>query len=84
MIRIAVGENLKIRKNVSTFLQTAFGGHGTVKSNMQLVSLISGQNIDRKVFVIFETDIIAYSKHKEADERETIFALHECEAILLG
>ena len=48
------------------------------------MNLISGQNIDRKIVVIFANDSIAYSKHKQADERETIFALHECDAILLG
>ena len=45
---------------------------------------MSGQNIDRKIAVIFATDIIGFSKHMEADESETIFALHECEVILLG
>ena len=45
---------------------------------------MSGQNIDRKIAVIFTTDIIGFSKHMEADESETIFAVHECEVILLG
>ena len=30
------------------------------------------QNIDRKIAVIFATDVVGYSKHMESDESETI------------
>ena len=40
------------------------------------------EKIERKIAVIFATDIVGYSKHMEADESETIHNLRECEAIL--
>ena len=40
------------------------------------------EKIERKIAVIFATDVVAYSKHMEADESETIHNLRECEAIL--
>ena len=40
------------------------------------------QKIERKVAVIFVTDVVSYSKHMEADESETIHNLRECEALL--
>ncbi len=40
------------------------------------------QNIDRKIAVIFATDVVGYSKHMESDESETIHNLRECESIL--
>ena len=40
------------------------------------------QKIERKVAVIFATDVVSYSKHMEADESETIHNLRECEALL--
>ena len=40
--------------------------------------------IERKIAVIFATDVVGYSKHIEADESETIHNLRECEAILTG
>ena len=38
--------------------------------------------IDRKIAVIFATDIVGYSKHMEADESETVKNLRACEKIL--
>ena len=40
--------------------------------------------IDRKIAVIFATDVVGYSKHMEADESETIRNLRACEKILTG
>ena len=42
------------------------------------------EKIERKIAVIFATDVVGYSKHMEADESETILNLRECEAILTG
>jgi adenylate cyclase len=42
------------------------------------------EKIERKITVIFATDVVGYSKHMEADESETIHNLRECEAILTG
>ena len=42
------------------------------------------KKIERKIAVIFATDVVGYSKHMEADETETIHTLRECEAILVG
>ena len=42
------------------------------------------EKIERKIAVIFATDVVGYSKHMEADESETIHNLRECEAILTG
>ena len=38
--------------------------------------------IDRKIAVIFATDVIGYSKHMEANESETVNNLRECEKLL--
>ena len=40
------------------------------------------EKIERKIAVIFATDVVGYSKHMEADESETIHNLRECEVIL--
>ena len=40
------------------------------------------EKIDRKIAVIFATDIVGYSKHMEANENETIHNLRDCEKIL--
>lgn len=45
---------------------------------------MSDKKINRKIAVIFATDVVGYSKHMEADESETILNLRECEALLLG
>ena len=42
------------------------------------------KKINRKIAVIFATDVVGYSKHMEANESETILNLRECEAILTG
>ena len=42
------------------------------------------EKIERKISVIFATDVVGYSKHMEADESETIHNLRESEAILTG
>ena len=55
-----------------------------LSSKLQLVSLMFGKKIDRKIAVIFATNVVGYSKHMEANESETILNLRECETILLG
>ena len=55
-----------------------------LRFKIHLVSLMPGKQIDRKIAVIFATDIVGYSKHLETDESETRLNLRECEAILLG
>ena len=42
------------------------------------------EKIERKIAVIFATDVVGYSKHMETDESETIHNLRQCEAILTG
>ena len=51
---------------------------------IHLANLMSDKKINRKIAVIFATDVVGYSKHMEADESETILNLRECEALLLG
>ena len=43
---------------------------------------MSDAKIERKIAVIFATDVVGYSKHMEADENETIHSLRACEEIL--
>ena len=43
---------------------------------------MSNSKIERKIAVIFATDVVGYSKHMEADENETIHSLRACEKIL--
>ncbi|MDA9989187.1 adenylate/guanylate cyclase domain-containing protein [Paracoccaceae bacterium] len=43
---------------------------------------MSAEKIERKIAVIFATDIIGYSKHMETDESETVQNLRACEKIL--
>ena len=40
------------------------------------------EKIERKIAVIFATDVVDYRKHMEANESETIHNLRACEAIL--
>ena len=40
------------------------------------------QKIERKIAVLFATDVVGYSKHIESDESETIHNLRECEDLL--
>ena len=42
------------------------------------------EEIDRKIAVIFATDVVGYSEHMEADENETVKNLRACEKILTG
>ena len=43
---------------------------------------MSPKEIDRKIAVIFATDVVNYSKHMEQDENETVKSLRFCEKIL--
>ena len=45
---------------------------------------MSEEEIDRKIAVIFATDVVGYSKHMEADESGTVKNLRSCEKILTG
>ena len=42
------------------------------------------KEIDRKIAVIFATDVVNYSKHMEIDESETVKSLRIHEKILKG
>ena len=41
------------------------------------------EEIDRKIAVIFATDVVSYSKHMEADESETVKNLRVCKTTFL-
>ena len=43
---------------------------------------MSEQEIDRKITVIFATDVVGYSQHMEADENGTVRSLRACEKLL--
>ena len=43
---------------------------------------MSFHNIERKIAVIFATDVVSYSKHIETDESATITNLRVCENLL--
>ena len=43
---------------------------------------MSEEEIDRKITIIFATDVVGYSKHMEADESETVKNLRACEKLL--
>ena len=45
---------------------------------------MSEEKIDRKITIIFATDVVVYSKHMEADESETVKNLRVCEKLLTG
>ena len=45
---------------------------------------MSEEKIDRKITVIFATDVVGYSKHMEVDESETVKNLRACERVLAG
>ena len=45
---------------------------------------MSAKEIDRKIAVIFATDVVNYSKHMENDESETVKSLRSCEKTLKG
>ncbi|MDA9989758.1 adenylate/guanylate cyclase domain-containing protein [Paracoccaceae bacterium] len=44
---------------------------------------MSDEEIDRKIAVIFATDVVGYSKHMENDESGTVKNLRACEKILI-
>ena len=44
---------------------------------------MSTEEIERKVAVIFATDVVSYSKHVEIDESNTLKNLRSCEKILM-
>ncbi len=39
-------------------------------------------DIDRKIAVIFATDVVGYSKHMEKDEDATLASLNDCNKII--
>ena len=43
---------------------------------------MNSSNIDRKIAVIFATDLVGYSKHMEKDENATLIALRECNKVI--
>ena len=45
---------------------------------------MAAKEIDRKIAVIFATDVVNYSKHMEKDESETVKSLRFCKKILKG
>ena len=45
---------------------------------------MSEEEINRKITIIFATDVVGYSKHTEADESETVKNLRACEKLLTG
>ena len=45
---------------------------------------MSDEEIERKIAVIFATDVVGYSKHMEANEVQTLKNLRACREILEG
>ena len=43
---------------------------------------MSNDDIDRKIAVIFATDVVGYSKHMEKDEDATLASLNACNKII--
>ncbi len=43
---------------------------------------MSNEEINRKIAVIFATDLVGYSKHMEKDENATLLGLRECNKII--
>ena len=43
---------------------------------------MSVEKIERKIAVIFATDVVGYSKHMEINEVETVQNIRACEKIL--
>ena len=43
---------------------------------------MSSSDIDRKIAVIFATDVVGYSKHMEKDEDATLANLNDCNKII--
>ena len=68
---------------VHIFGWTEYAHHAKLIENY-LDSRMSEEEIDRKITVIFATDVVGYSKHMEADESGTVKNLRACEKILTG
>ena len=43
---------------------------------------MSNEEINRKIAVIFATDLVGYSKHMEKDEKATLLGLRECNKLI--
>ena len=43
---------------------------------------MNSSDIERKIAVIFATDLVGYSKHMEKNENATLRALRECNKII--
>ena len=43
---------------------------------------MSNEEINRKIAVIFATDVVGYSKHMEKDEDSTLASLNDCNKII--
>ncbi len=43
---------------------------------------MNSSDIDRKIAVIFATDLVGYSKHMEKDENATLLSLRECNKVI--
>ena len=43
---------------------------------------MTSSDIDRKIAVIFATDVVGYSKHMEKDEDSTLASLNACNKII--
>ena len=52
-------------------------------SRNQVGCFMAQKSIDRKIAVIFATDIVGYSKHMESNENATIINLRSCEEIFV-
>ena len=77
--------NILVKNVVVRIIVSMERGSDIVKSVVVLhfVGMVK-EKIERKIAVIFATDVVGYSKHMEADETETIHNLRKCEAILAG
>ena len=58
---------------IDTLYNTRHAEHGI----LCVASFMSEEEIERKIAVIFATDVVGYSKHMEADESSTIKNLKE-------
>ena len=55
------------------FLWTLYTTHGMLNMKLLCVAgFMSEEEIERKIAVIFASDVVRYSKHMEADESSTI------------
>ena len=50
--------------------------------NVVLLNKSSQQDIDRKIAVIFVTDVVGFSKSMEVNEEETLRSFRACQEIL--